>query len=113
MKTKFFKVKMLRCSLVLCVDSNMNTSTDIAVTPPLQQQHKFKFDLRWLILSSVTLLTTPYVCFSSNTGNKNVVTREQLDRMKNGCIVCNMGHSNTEIDVVNVKQITPQIPNGF
>jgi len=34
-------------------------------------------------------------------GNKNVVTREQLDRMKNGCIVCNMGHSNTEIDVVN------------
>lgn len=33
-------------------------------------------------------------------GNKNVVTREQLDRMKNGCIVCNMGHSNTEIDVV-------------
>lgn len=38
------------------------------------------------------------VCQSS--GNKNVVTREQLDRMKNGCIVCNMGHSNTEIDVV-------------
>ncbi|KAI4902298.1 hypothetical protein NFI96_034716 [Prochilodus magdalenae] len=35
------------------------------------------------------------------TGNKNVVTREQLDRMKNGCIVCNMGHSNTEIDVVS------------
>uniref|UniRef100_A0A673I4K8 Putative adenosylhomocysteinase 2 n=1 Tax=Sinocyclocheilus rhinocerous TaxID=307959 RepID=A0A673I4K8_9TELE len=35
------------------------------------------------------------------TGNKNVVTREHLDRMKNGCIVCNMGHSNTEIDVVS------------
>lgn len=34
-------------------------------------------------------------------GNKNVVTREQLDRMKNGSIVCNMGHSNTEIDVVS------------
>ncbi|XP_014594559.1 adenosylhomocysteinase 3 isoform X7 [Equus asinus] len=33
------------------------------------------------------------------TGNKNVVTREHLDRMKNSCIVCNMGHSNTEIDV--------------
>uniref|UniRef100_A0A3B3ZL20 S-adenosyl-L-homocysteine hydrolase NAD binding domain-containing protein n=1 Tax=Periophthalmus magnuspinnatus TaxID=409849 RepID=A0A3B3ZL20_9GOBI len=30
--------------------------------------------------------------------NKNVVTRDQLDRMKNGSIVCNMGHSNTEID---------------
>lgn len=23
-----------------------------------------------------------------------------MDRLKNGCIVCNMGHSNTEIDVV-------------
>lgn len=34
-------------------------------------------------------------------GNKNVVTREHLDRMKNSCIVCNMGHSNTEIDVVS------------
>ena len=31
-----------------------------------------------------------------------MVTREHLDRMKNGCIVCNMGHSNTEIDVVSV-----------
>uniref|UniRef100_A0A674D0W9 Adenosylhomocysteinase-like 1 n=1 Tax=Salmo trutta TaxID=8032 RepID=A0A674D0W9_SALTR len=37
------------------------------------------------------------------TGNKNVVTREQLDRIKNGCIVCNMGHSNTEIDVASLR----------
>jgi adenosylhomocysteinase len=35
------------------------------------------------------------------TGNKNVVTREYMDKMKNGCVVCNMGHSNTEIDVVS------------
>lgn len=35
------------------------------------------------------------------TGNKNVVTREHMDKMKNGCIVCNMGHSNTEIDIVS------------
>jgi len=35
-------------------------------------------------------------------GNKNVVTREYMDKMKNGCIVCNMGHSNTEIDVVSI-----------
>jgi S-adenosylhomocysteine hydrolase len=33
-------------------------------------------------------------------GNKNVVTRAHMDRLKTGCIVCNMGHSNTEIDVV-------------
>ncbi|XP_035012101.1 S-adenosylhomocysteine hydrolase-like protein 1 isoform X1 [Hippoglossus stenolepis] len=37
------------------------------------------------------------------TGNKNVVGREHLDRMKNGCIVCNMGHSNTEIDLVSLQ----------
>lgn len=35
------------------------------------------------------------------TGNKNVVTRELMDKMKNGCVVCNMGHSNTEIDIVS------------
>uniref|UniRef100_A0A3P9P6F8 Adenosylhomocysteinase like 1 n=1 Tax=Poecilia reticulata TaxID=8081 RepID=A0A3P9P6F8_POERE len=39
--------------------------------------------------------------------NKNVVTRDQLDRMKNGCIVCNMGHSNTEIDVASLR--TPEL----
>jgi len=39
------------------------------------------------------------------TGNKNVVTREHLDKMKTGCIVCNMGHSNTEIDVVCTQPI--------
>uniref|UniRef100_A0A8C2K0J3 Adenosylhomocysteinase like 2a n=1 Tax=Cyprinus carpio TaxID=7962 RepID=A0A8C2K0J3_CYPCA len=33
------------------------------------------------------------------TGNKNVVVREHMDLMKNGCVVCNMGRSNTEIDV--------------
>jgi S-adenosylhomocysteine hydrolase len=38
------------------------------------------------------------------TGNKNVVTREHMDKMKNGCVVCNMGHSNTEIDVVSTGQ---------
>ena len=36
-------------------------------------------------------------------GNKGVVTREHMDRLKNGCIVCNMGHSNTEIDVVSLR----------
>uniref|UniRef100_A0AAX7SRI4 S-adenosyl-L-homocysteine hydrolase NAD binding domain-containing protein n=1 Tax=Astatotilapia calliptera TaxID=8154 RepID=A0AAX7SRI4_ASTCA len=34
------------------------------------------------------------------TGIKNVVMREHLDKMKNGCIVCNMGHSSSEIDLV-------------
>ncbi|XP_026167059.1 S-adenosylhomocysteine hydrolase-like protein 1 isoform X2 [Mastacembelus armatus] len=58
------------------------------------------------------------------TGNKNVVRREHLDRLKNGCIVCNMGHSNMEIDLVSLrtaeltwKRVRPQVdhviwPNG-
>merc|ERR1719309_721280 len=37
------------------------------------------------------------------SGNKSVVTRAHMDNMKNGCIVCNMGHSNTEIDVISLK----------
>ena len=37
------------------------------------------------------------------TGNKNVITRDAMDKMKSGCILCNMGHSNTEIDVVSHK----------
>lgn len=41
------------------------------------------------------------------TGNKNVVSREHMDKMKNGCIVCNMGHSNTEIDVVSTDTHLP------
>ncbi|XP_076304064.1 adenosylhomocysteinase-like 1 isoform X1 [Tachypleus tridentatus] len=40
------------------------------------------------------------------TGNKNVVTREHMDKMKNGCIICNMGHSNTEIDVQSLRTPT-------
>ena len=32
-----------------------------------------------------------------------MVRKEHLDRLKNGCIVCNMGHSNTEIDVVSIQ----------
>lgn len=46
-------------------------------------------------------------------GNKNVVTREHLDRMKNSCIVCNMGHSNTEIDVVRFLSITVRPSSAF
>lgn len=47
-----------------------------------------------------------YYGFCCLAGNKNVVTREHLDRMKNSCIVCNMGHSNTEIDVVSAGTCT-------
>lgn len=51
----------------------------------------------------INCFTLPfYNIFLCVLGNKNVVTREHMDKMKNGCILCNMGHSNTEIDVVSI-----------
>lgn len=41
--------------------------------------------------------------FITCTGNRNVINRSHLDKMKNGAIVANMGHSNTEIDVSSLK----------
>ena len=38
------------------------------------------------------------------TGNKGVITREHAEKMKSGSIICNMGHSNTEIDVNSLRQ---------
>ncbi|MDJ0760972.1 MAG: adenosylhomocysteinase [Woeseiaceae bacterium] len=48
------------------------------------------------------------------TGNFNVVTGPQLDRLKNEAIVCNIGHFDNEIDVAYLKQyewenIKPQV----
>lgn len=42
------------------------------------------------------------------TGNRRVVSRDQMEnQMKDGCVVCNMGHSNTEIEVQALK--TPDV----
>ncbi|CAG0883197.1 unnamed protein product [Cyprideis torosa] len=46
------------------------------------------------------------ICVTA-TGNKSVVGREHLDKMKSGAIVCNMGHSNMEIDVNSLR--TPDL----
>src|SRR5438132_4833290 len=37
--------------------------------------------------------------FVTVTGNKNVVSREHFDAMKNGAVVANSGHFNVEIDI--------------
>jgi adenosylhomocysteinase len=37
------------------------------------------------------------------TGNKRVICREHMDKMKTGTILANMGHANTEIDVMSLK----------
>ncbi|XP_017487022.1 PREDICTED: adenosylhomocysteinase 2-like [Rhagoletis zephyria] len=37
------------------------------------------------------------------TGNKNVIRRSHMNVMKNAAVLCNMGHSNTEIDVNSLR----------
>lgn len=41
------------------------------------------------------------------TGNKDVILRNHMNQMKSGAILCNMGHSNTEIDIQSLK--TPDL----
>ena len=60
--------------------------------------------------------------FVTATGNFNVINHEQMTKMKNGAIVCNIGHFDNEIDVEGLKKykwenIKPQVdhiifPNG-
>ena len=37
------------------------------------------------------------------TGNKKVITRDHMDKMQGGTILVNMGHANTEIDILSLK----------
>ena len=57
-----------------------------------------KFKLSWIMFEFEACNIT----LSFFLGNKNVVTRECMDKMKSGAIVCNMGHGNSEIDVVRL-----------
>src|SRR5579859_5509633 len=52
--------------------------------------------------------------FVTCTGNFHVITHDQMKRMKNNAIVCNIGHFDNEIDVASLKQykwenIKPQV----
>ena len=60
--------------------------------------------------------------FVSATGNLNVINHGHMEKMKNGAIVCNIGHFDNEIDVASLKKyewenVKPQVdqiifPNG-
>ena len=60
--------------------------------------------------------------FVTASGNFNVISRDQMLRMKNQSIVCNIGHFDNEIDIAGMKEyqwenIKPQVdqiilPNG-
>ncbi len=52
--------------------------------------------------------------FVTTTGNVSVITRDHMDRMKDGAIVCNIGHFDSEIDVAGLAdldwdEIKPQV----
>ncbi|MBT8396007.1 MAG: adenosylhomocysteinase [Gemmatimonadetes bacterium] len=52
--------------------------------------------------------------FVTATGNLSVITREHMDRMKDGAIVCNIGHFDSEIEVARLNdlewdEIKPQV----
>tara|TARA_B100001113_G_scaffold217248_1_gene178219 strand:+ start:697 stop:2010 length:1314 start_codon:yes stop_codon:yes gene_type:complete len=52
--------------------------------------------------------------FVSATGNFNVINHDHMKNMKNGAIVCNIGHFDNEIDVASLKKykwenIKPQV----
>jgi adenosylhomocysteinase len=52
--------------------------------------------------------------FVSATGNRDIIRHEDMKRMKNNAIVCNIGHFDNEIDVASLKQykwenIKPQV----
>ena len=44
--------------------------------------------------------------FITATGNRAVIGREHFERFKNGAILCNAGHSNVEIDLETLSQIS-------
>ncbi len=43
--------------------------------------------------------------FVTTTGNKDIITREHMEMMKNEAIVCNIGHFDNEIDIAGVKDL--------
>ena len=52
--------------------------------------------------------------FVTTTGNLSVINREHMDRMKDGAIVCNIGHFDSEIEVARLEdlewdEIKPQV----
>ncbi|MBW2187016.1 MAG: adenosylhomocysteinase [Desulfuromonadales bacterium C00003068] len=55
--------------------------------------------------------------FVTTTGNVDVITRQHMDKMKHECIVCNIGHFDSEIQVesvfndpaLTVHEIKPQV----
>jgi len=46
--------------------------------------------------------------FCTATGDKNVVAREHMERMKDGAILCNTGHFNVEIEIPALRSLATE-----
>ena len=57
------------------------------------------------ILSSSMYANNSIITQSLIIGAKNVITRKHLEKVKKNCIICNMGHSNQEIDLESLKDL--------
>ncbi|ARM77124.1 adenosylhomocysteinase [Acidianus manzaensis] len=49
--------------------------------------------------------------FVTATGNINVISKEHIQKMKNGAVLANAGHFNVEIDVKGLKEIAKSVRN--
>jgi adenosylhomocysteinase len=47
--------------------------------------------------------------FCTATGDKSVVTREHMERMKDGAILANTGHFNVEIEIPALRQLATEV----
>jgi adenosylhomocysteinase len=46
--------------------------------------------------------------FCTATGDKSVITREHMERMKDGAILCNTGHFNVEIEIPALRSLATE-----
>jgi adenosylhomocysteinase len=46
--------------------------------------------------------------FCTATGDKHVISREHMESMKDGAIVCNTGHFNVEIDIPGLRSLATE-----
>jgi adenosylhomocysteinase len=47
--------------------------------------------------------------FCTATGDKNVITRAHMERMKDGAILCNTGHFNVEIEISALRSLATEV----
>jgi adenosylhomocysteinase len=78
--------------------------------------------MEWFRVVTMDTACSQADIFVTATGNKDIITHDHMVKMRNEAIVCNIGHFDSEIDVVSMRKyewenIKPQVdhiilPNG-